>query len=104
MSHEQKDLDGQAIVEQRQEVEEPPLFKVLLHNDDYTTMDFVVMILEAIFHKTKTEATAIMLTVHNHGVGVAGVFPREIADTKMTQVNEYARQNEHPLKCTIEKA
>jgi len=89
---------------QRQKVVEPPLFKVLLHNDDYTTMEFVVMILESIFHKSSMEATKIMLNVHNTGIGIAGVYIRDVAETKAKLVQELAKRYEHPLKCTIEKA
>jgi ATP-dependent Clp protease adaptor protein ClpS len=77
---------------------------VLLHNDDYTTMDFVVMVLETIFHKSAEEATLIMLNVHEQGVGVAGVYPRDVAETKAILVHDLARKNEYPLKCSVEKA
>lgn len=83
-------------------VKRPRRFKVLLHNDDYTTMDFVVDVLVTFFQKTQTEATAIMLSVHHKGHGVCGVFTREIAETKVAQVTEYARKNGMPLKCTME--
>ena len=88
----------------REMVVEPPLFKVLLHNDDYTTMEFVVMILESVFHKSAMEATKIMLNVHNTGIGVAGIYTRDIAETKAKLVQDLAKRYEHPLKCTIEKA
>ena len=88
----------------QKKVIEPPLFKVLLHNDDYTTMEFVVMILEAVFHKSSMEATKIMLNVHNTGIGVAGIYTRDVAETKAKLVLELAKRYEHPLKCTIEKA
>lgn len=91
------------ITEQRQKIEEPPLYKVLLHNDDYTTMDFVVMVLETIFHKSTTEATKIMLNVHQQGMGVAGVYTREIAETKLAIVHDVSQKNEFPLRCTMEK-
>ena len=92
------------ITDQRQEIDEPSLYKVLLHNDDYTTMDFVIMILEGIFHKSTDEATQIMLNVHNQGVGVAGIYTRDLADTKVAVVHEMARQSEYPLRCSIEQA
>jgi ATP-dependent Clp protease adaptor protein ClpS len=96
--------EGSVVTERRQEIDEPSLYKVLLHNDDYTTMDFVVMVLEAVFHKTNVEATQIMLNVHNQGVGVAGIYTRDIADTKVAVVHEMARQSEYPLNCSIEQA
>ena len=82
----------------------PSLYRVLLLNDDYTPMDFVVNVLEKFFHKDHTAATQIMLSVHHKGVGVCGVYPFEIAETKVTLVNEFARKNQHPLKCMMEKA
>ena len=103
MSLPNRDHEGWVITERKQKVKEPPMYKVLLHNDDYTTMEFVVMILERIFHKNQEEATRIMLNVHHRGMGVAGIFTREVAETKVAQVHELARQNEHPLKCSIEK-
>ena len=93
--------EGWVITDRRQEIDEPSLYKVLLHNDDYTTMDFVVRILEDIFHKSTAEATQIMLNIHNKGIGVAGVYTRDIADTKVAVVHEMARQNEYPLRCSI---
>ena len=81
----------------------PPMFKVILLNDDYTPMEFVVEVLKAVFHKPHAEATRIMLHVHQNGMGVAGVFPYEIAETKVRTVEELARQAEYPLKCTMEK-
>jgi len=84
-------------------LDEPPRFKVLLHNDDYTTMDFVVMILQTVFNKDMVTATEIMLNVHNKGVGVAGIYSRDVAETKVAMVHELSRKNEHPLKCTMEE-
>ncbi len=81
----------------------PPLYQVYLLNDDYTTMDFVVSVLEGVFHKTTVEATQIMLHVHKNGRGLAGVYPREIAETKVLTVHELSRKNDFPLKCTLEK-
>lgn len=83
---------------------QPSMYKVLLLNDDYTPMEFVVHILEGIFHKSSEEATRITLHVHQRGVGVCGVFTYEIAETKVTQVIDFARRHEHPLQCTMEKA
>ena len=94
---------GQVVTEEHQKVKEPPMFKVLLHNDDYTTMDFVVMILASVFHKSEVDATNIMINVHKKGIGVAGIYTREIAETKVAMVLDLARQNEHPLRCTMEK-
>jgi ATP-dependent Clp protease adaptor protein ClpS len=82
----------------------PPLYKVILLNDDYTPMEFVVEVLKAVFHKPHAEATRIMLHVHQNGMGVAGVYPYEIAETKVRTVEELARQAEYPLKCVMEKA
>ena len=78
------------------------MYKVLLHNDDYTAMEFVVIILEKIFRKSTAEATRIMLNVHQQGIGVAGVYTREVAETKVAVVHELARQNKYPLKCSME--
>jgi ATP-dependent Clp protease adaptor protein ClpS len=87
----------------RPKTKKPSLYKVLLLNDDYTPMDFVVVILEHIFNKSREEAMQITLHVHRHGVGVCGVFTFEVAETKVAQVIEFARRNEHPLQCTMEK-
>lgn len=86
----------------KEKVKEPRLYKVLLHNDDYTTMEFVVEILVRIFNKSVENAMHIMLNVHNQGIGVCGVYPFEIAETKMEAVHKLARQKNHPLKCTME--
>ena len=95
--------ESSVITEKKQQTRHPSMYKVLLHNDDYTTMDFVVMVLETIFHKSAEEALLIMLNVHEKGVGVAGVYPRDVAETKVLLVYDLARKNEHPLKCTVEK-
>jgi len=84
------------------ELKEPPLYRVILHNDDYTTMDFVVEILETIFLKTKEEAIGLMLKIHNEGKAVCGVYTFEIAETKAQQVKQLARENSFPLLATIE--
>jgi len=81
----------------------PSMYKVLLLNDDYTPMEFVVLILEGVFHKGSEEATQIMLHVHQKGVGVCGVYTYEVAESKVAQVVDIARRNEHPLQCTMEK-
>ena len=87
-----------------EELEEPPMFKVLLHNDDYTTMEFVVEILQKVFHKSPSEATHIMLLVHKNGTGVCGIFPAEIAETKVELVHHLAKKNGFPLQCSMEEA
>lgn len=89
--------------ETRPKVAKPPLYKVLLHNDDYTSMEFVVMVLVSVFHKGPMEAVNIMMAVHNQGVGVAGVFTYEVAEAKVNKVAELALQQEVPLLCTIEE-
>ena len=94
----------ESLTKDREELQEPPLYKVLLHNDDYTTMDFVVMVLETVFGKGTEEATAIMLNVHQQGYGVAGVYTREIGETKVALVHRVSRKNQFPLKCSLEKA
>src|SRR5712672_4385161 len=81
----------------------PPLYKVILLNDDYTPMEFVVEVLKHVFHKQHAEATRIMLHVHQNGMGIAGVYPYEIAENKVNTVEELARQAEYPLKCVMEK-
>lgn len=82
----------------------PSMYKVILRNDDYTPMEFVVSILQEIFRKPEPEAVQIMLSVHKRGFGVAGVYPFEIAETKVAKVHQAARANGHPLKCTLEEA
>ena len=91
------------LTERKQKLQKPPLYKVLLHNDDFTTMDFVVFVLVQVFHKGEEEAIQIMLAVHQQGVGVAGVFTYEVAETKVTQVMDFSRQHQHPLQCVMEK-
>lgn len=86
----------------RDKAERPPRFKVLLHNDDYTTMDFVVMVLHAIFKRPVPEAVRIMLSVHHQGQGLAGVYSREVAETKIAAVHTLAREHGHPLRCSME--
>jgi len=87
----------------KERLKAPPLYKVLLHNDDYTTMEFVVWVLETIFHHDETTATRIMLHVHKNGVGVAGVYPYEIAETRAARVEALARTHEYPLRCSVEQ-
>ena len=88
----------------RTKPKKPSLYKVLLLNDDYTPMEFVVMVLKRFFKMDLEEATRVMLHVHQKGVGVCGVFSYEVAETKVTQVMDFAKQNQHPLQCTLEKA
>lgn len=87
----------------RPKTKRPSLYKVLLLNDDYTPMEFVVHILEQFFNKAREEAVQIMLHVHRHGVGICGVFTYEVAETKVAQVIEFSRRHQHPLQCTMEK-
>jgi ATP-dependent Clp protease adaptor protein ClpS len=87
----------------RAKTQKPSMYRVLILNDDYTPMEFVVYVLERFFNKSRDEATNIMLHVHQHGVGVCGVFTYEVAETKVAQVLDLARRNEHPLQCTMEK-
>lgn len=98
------DFEGDSAVatETKKKLKKPRLYKVLLHNDDYTTMEFVVMVLMSVFHHDEESAIRIMLHVHNNGVGVAGVFSYEIAETKVNKVQELAKQNEYPLRCSME--
>jgi len=91
------------MLKPRPKRKKPSLYKVLLLNDDYTPMDFVIHVLENFFGKTSAEATEIMLHVHRRGVGVCGIFTYEVAETKVMQVMDYARSNEQPLQCTMEK-
>jgi len=90
-------------VKPRPKTKKPSMYKVLMLNDDYTPMEFVVHVLERFFNKNQEEATRIMMHVHQRGVGICGVFTYEVAEMKVTQVMDLARQNQHPLQCTIEK-
>jgi ATP-dependent Clp protease adaptor protein ClpS len=91
------------IVKPKAKTKKPSMYKVLMLNDDYTPMEFVVHILERFFNKNREEATRIMLHVHRRGVGVCGVYTYEVAETKVTQVMDFAHQHQHPLQCTLEK-
>ena len=95
---------GLTVQEARPKLRRPPLFKVLLLNDDYTPMEFVVQVLETFFAMNREKATQVMLHVHTRGVGVCGVYTRDIAETKVQQVNDYSRTHQHPLMCTMEEA
>ena len=94
---------GEVVTKARPKTQRPSLYKVLLLNDDYTPMEFVILVLERFFAKSREDATRIMLHVHHNGVGICGVFTFEVAETKVAQVVEFARQNQHPLQCTMEK-
>jgi ATP-dependent Clp protease adaptor protein ClpS len=89
-------------VQEKRKTKTPPLYRVLLHNDDYTTMEFVVMVLVEVFHRSESEAVDIMLHVHRKGVGVAGVYPKEIAESKVEKVTRMASEAQYPLLCTME--
>ncbi len=95
---------GLTVQEARPKLRRPPMFKVLLLNDDYTPMEFVVQVLETFFAMNREKATQIMLHVHTRGVGVCGVYTKDIAETKVVQVNDFARSHQHPLMCTMEEA
>jgi len=94
---------GEVVTKTRAKTQRPSLYKGLLLNDDYTPMEFVVLVLERFFSKSPEDARRIMLHVHHNGVGVCGVFTFEVAETKVAQVTEFARQNQHPLQCQMEK-
>jgi ATP-dependent Clp protease adaptor protein ClpS len=96
-------LGNGVALQTRTRTKKPAMYKVLMLNDDYTPMEFVVHVLERFFGKDRDAATAIMLQVHQRGVGVCGVFTYEVAETKVNQVTEFARRNQHPLRCTLEK-
>ncbi|MBF0219499.1 MAG: ATP-dependent Clp protease adapter ClpS [Gammaproteobacteria bacterium] len=91
-----------AIAKGQSQLKRPPMYKVLLLNDDYTPMEFVVEVLEHFFHMERHRATQVMLAVHTEGSGVCGIFSRDVAQTKVMQVNEYAQSHQHPLRCTME--
>ncbi|MDH3915999.1 MAG: ATP-dependent Clp protease adapter ClpS [Chromatiales bacterium] len=107
MSENEQDIDqghGLVVEESRPKLKRPAMYRVILLNDDYTPMEFVVQILETIFSMDRTSATRVMLEVHTKGKGIAGVYTYEIAETRVAQVNGYARQHQHPLLCTMEEA
>ena len=103
MSRYNPGLDEETESITRDVVTEPPMFRVLLHNDDFTTMDFVVQILMLVFKKTFEEAARVMLNVHRKGIGLCGVYTYEVAETKVDTVHSLAREHQYPLKCTMEK-
>lgn len=94
--------DGLVVQESKPKLKRPPMYKVLLLNDDYTPMEFVVHVLETLFGMNREKATQVMLAVHTTGSGVCGIFPRDLAETKSEQVNQYAQENNHPLMSTVE--
>ncbi|MEM6486025.1 MAG: ATP-dependent Clp protease adapter ClpS [Pseudomonadota bacterium] len=99
----QREDDGSLLLEEaKPQVKKPPLYKVILINDDYTPMEFVVEVLETFFKMNREQATQVMLTVHTQGRGVCGIYTKDIAETKSAQVNQYARDHQHPLLCEIE--
>lgn len=102
MSNERTDFEEIVVSRGDTEIKEPQMYKALLHNDDYTSMEFVVSILQNVFGKDINEATEIMLNVHEKGIGVAGIYTYEVCETKIAVVHELARKNEFPLRCTME--
>jgi len=106
MSDEDRKREGKreegVAIKERPRTKKPPMYKVLLHNDDYTTKEFVVMILQSIFNLSEGESTRVMLHVHNNGVGVAGVYTYEVAETKMAKTVRLAQSYEYPLQCSME--
>jgi ATP-dependent Clp protease adaptor protein ClpS len=103
MNEEKIKSDENVAEKEQQETKEPPLYRVFLLNDDYTTMEFVIHVLEAVFHKSPTEAMRIMLSVHKKGAGICGVYTKEIAETKIVTVHGMAAKKKFPLKCAMEK-
>jgi len=95
--------DDALLEAQRSKLKPPPMFKVMLLNDDFTPMEFVVLVLQKFFSMTRERATQVMLKVHREGIGVCGVYPRDIATTKVQQVAAYARRHQHPLQCVMEE-
>lgn len=97
------DLDGSVLTERKLKVEKPKLYKVILHNDDFTTMEFVIWILIEVFRRSEPEAVSIMLKVHNEGAGIAGIYPFEVANMKCEKAKNLARARQYPLLCTVEE-
>lgn len=98
-----EDFEGDVVVEKRPKTKQPKKYRVIMLNDDYTSMEFVVFVLQTIFHKTSTQAESLMMTIHLQGRGVVGVYTREIAETKVAQTLELAKLNEFPLQCVVEE-
>ncbi|MDQ3013099.1 MAG: ATP-dependent Clp protease adapter ClpS [Acidobacteriota bacterium] len=103
MPNRESQQDTDVLTERKQKLQKPPLYKVLLHNDNYTTMEFVVYVLMSTFHHSESDAIRIMLQVHHQEVGVAGVYTFEVAETKVAKVAELAREYDYPLLCTLEE-
>lgn len=101
-SETEKDEQSGVATIRKEKLQAPRKYKVLMHNDDYTTMEFVILVLQKYFQKTSTEAQAIMLEVHTRGFGVCGIYTYEVAESKVAKVTKYARENGHPLKCSTE--
>ncbi|MGE4133159.1 MAG: ATP-dependent Clp protease adapter ClpS [Bdellovibrionales bacterium] len=97
------DADGQVLTRVKPKTAKPALYKVILLNDDFTPMDFVILVLKKFFMKSDGEATRIMMQVHQEGAGLAGIYSYEVAETKVYSVNEFSRRHKHPLKCIMEK-
>ena len=97
-----RELEGDVVAKKKEKTKKPRLYKVIFHNDDYTSMEFVVHVLEVIFHKTGPEATMIMLNVHRSGAGIAGIYPHSVAETKVELTREMAGREGHPLMVTME--
>lgn len=104
MGKNRPETEGDLLVEDEIRTEEPPMYRVILLNDNYTTMEFVVLVLQSVFHRTIAEAERIMRLVHESGAGTAGIYTKEIAETKIAVVHQLAKQNEFPLRCTMEPA
>src|SRR6266480_2727927 len=98
-----KEREGSILEAERSKVKPPPMFKVMLLNDDYTPMDFVVVVLQTVFAMSREQATQVMLQVHREGMGVCGTYTREVAASKVDQVIDIARKHQHPLQCTMEE-
>ncbi len=96
--------EGLALQEAKPKLKKPPLYKVIILNDDYTPMEFVVQVLETFFGMDREKATRVMLHVHTRGMGVCGVFTKDVAETKVSLVNDFSRSNQHPLLCTMEES
>ena len=103
MSEHSPEMEEEVISETRDEIDEPPMYKVLLHNDDYTTMEFVIEIMMLVFKKSPEESMEIMLNVHQKGIGICGVYTYEVSETKVNTVHDLARDNGFPLKSTMEE-
>jgi ATP-dependent Clp protease adaptor protein ClpS len=103
MAREDLETGELTVTEERTRLKKPPLYKVLLHNDDFTTMEFVVYVLQTIFQRTEADAVRVMLQVHTQGVGVAGVYTYEVAEMKAAKASSLAQSSEYPLLCTVEE-